>query len=117
MSHATYEHQTNMAAANESPLTPSAEALDKGAGRGDMVSPLFLFVAGSVAPDQLEKLKVAGYLAIEVKSFDDVKLLYPIPVAQIGAISRAAFATLANAGVGSSLPDAFGRRVAKALAG
>lgn len=106
-----------MTTTDDSSLTPPAEAPIKGVGCGELVSPLFLFVAGSVAPDQLEKLQAAGYLAIEVKSFDDVKLLDPIPVAQIGAISRAAFATLANAGGGSSLPDAFGRRVAKALAG
>lgn len=79
------------------------------------VSPIMLLVGGDGARDQLEKLKTAGYLAIEVKSFEDVKLLDPIPVAQLGVVSRAAFSTLADAGT-SVLPDGFGRRVAKAPA-
>lgn len=62
----------------------------------------------------IQQLIAAGYIPIEVQSFDDVKIVEPIPLLQHQTIASAALGTIASAGY-SSVAEDFGKRIAKAL--
>lgn len=63
----------------------------------------------------IQQLIAAGYIPIEVASFDDVKIFEPLPLLQHQIISTAAIEAILHASEYSSIADDFGKRIAKAL--
>lgn len=79
-------------------------------------APIFLYLKSCrMSKLVIQQLIAAGYIPIEVASFDDVKIFEPLPLLQHQTISAAAIETILHASEYSSIADDFGKRVAKAL--
>ena len=81
-----------------------------------LVMPLFLYLKTcKLEKAMLKKLTDAGYIPIAVESFDDVKIVEPLPLRSTNGIIRAAFSTIAES-EWSSVKEKFGNKVARTLA-
>jgi len=79
------------------------------------IAPLFLYLKGTaISEDVLAKMVAAGYLPIEVESFESVQVVQPVVTCVNDPIAQAAL----KAVLGSGSPGAisfFGKFVAEAL--
>ena len=76
--------------------------------------PIFAYI-GTLTPEAVQSLTDAGYVAVQVESMDSVRIIDPVPLASLDPVCRAAFDCIASAGPTSTVPELFGRRVARAL--
>lgn len=84
-----------------------------------MNSPIFMHLRSARLPKaEVKRMEAAGYVVLCVNSFDDVRIVDPIPAATVGVIAKAAFESIAAIAADKSTfgtQPAFGSGVAAAL--
>lgn len=82
-----------------------------------LVSPLFLYLKSSeIKPEDLEKLRSEGYVPIGIDSFESVRIVEPLPFLATNTLAHEAFKAISEY-PHSGIHEAFGKKIAKALAG